>query len=200
MSDDHTALLMERLRLAASLVHALPQLGLELGVDHGPHVLVSHSAALNPDVSPCEFRRTVAHLVDHNPLLVGFGWIREVTTIEIGGVGVTCTDGIVSMAATGDAARVTAFTTDLDTPLVMTSARQVAEELIDVDPCAIVSLRQVQLRVDRDEVLGVSVVTLPWPDALEDGDTDDEAIFITSAIAERCAVDAFIEATTSRRV
>jgi hypothetical protein len=200
MSDDHTALLLERLRLAASLVHALPQLGLELGVDHGPHVLVSHNAALQPDVTPCEFRRMVAHLLDNNPLLVGFGWIREIRTIEIGGVGATCTDGIVSVVATGDAARVTAFVTDLDTPMVMASARQVAEELIERDPCAIVSLRQVQLRVDRDEVLGVSVVTLPWHDAVTDDDGDDEAVFITAAIAERCAVDAFLAATSSRRV
>ena len=134
MSDDHTALLMERLRLAASLVHAHPQLGLELGVDHGPHVLVSHDAALQPDVSPCEFRRMVAHLIDNNPLLVGFGWIREITSIEVGGVDATAFDGVVSMAATGDASRVTTFVTDLDTPMVMASARQVAEELIERDP------------------------------------------------------------------
>lgn len=196
MSDDHTVLLLERLRMAASLVHALPQLGLELGVDHGPHVLVSHHAGLNPDVSPCEFRRMVAHLVDNNPLLVGFGWMREIQSIEIGGIDATYDGSIVSLAATGDAERITAFVTDLDSNEVMTSARQVAEELIERDPCAIVALRQVQLRVDRDEVLGVSVVTLPWSDV----DDPDESIFITNAIAERCTVDAFLAATASRRV
>lgn len=196
MSDDHTALLLERLRLAASLVHAIPQLALELGVDHGPHVLVSHHGDLDPDISPCEFRKMVAHVVDRHPLLVGFGWIREVRSMEIGGIGVTSTDGIVSMAATGDACRVTAFATELDTARVMITARQVAEDMIDRDPCAVVALRQVQLRVDHDDTLGVSVVTLPWHDA----DDDAEARFITSAIAERCAVDALLDATASRRV
>lgn len=200
MSDDHTALLRERLRHAASLVHAIPQLALELGVDHGPHVLVSHNAALRPDVTPCEFRHMLAGLVEHNPLLVGFGWINEVQSVSVGGVGVTSTDGVVSVPARGAAARITAFTTDLDTPMVMSSARQVAEELIESDPCAVVALRQVQIRVDRDDVLGVSVVTLPWPEA--DDDIGDEAGFITAAIADRCAVDAFLEATvpTRRRV
>lgn len=197
MTTEHIALLRERLRLAASLVHALPQLALELGVDHGPHVLVSHHAALDPDVSPCEFRRMVADVCEHNPLLVGVGWMREIRTIEVGGIGATCTDGVVSLVARGDATRITAFVTDLDPTRVMVAARQVAEEMIDRDPCAVVALRQVQLRVVHDDVLGVSVVTLPWPDADDDG---DEAVFITAAIADRCAVDAFVETTASRRV
>jgi hypothetical protein len=72
----------------------------------------------------------------------------------------------------------------------------VAEEFIERDPSAIVALRDVQLRVDRDEVLGVSIVTLPWSDPEDDA----ESVFITNAIAERCAVDAFLGAAASRRV
>lgn len=196
VTHDHTNLLVERLRLATSLVHALPQLGLELGVHNGPHVLVSHHRALNPDVTPCEFRRMVADLADHNPLLVGFGWMREITTVEIGGAGTRSDDGIVVIDRNGDAPKLTAFATDLDPDDVMVSARQVAAELIERDPCAIVALREVQIRVDHDEVLRTSVVMLPWSDHTD----DDEAAFITTAIAERCAVDALLRSLASRRV
>lgn len=191
-SADHTADTVERLRLATSLVHTVPEVALELTVGRGPHLVVSHDAGLAPDVSPCELRRLVAELAADDRMALGLGWLRDLARIDVGGRGVRCADGVVAVDRPD--ALVTAFATRLDDRGVVTAAREVGAELVAKDPCAVVVLRNVHPRVHHDVVLGASRVTIHWPPA-----EAEEAQLITAAVARRCWVDELMHASPATR-
>lgn len=184
--------IVERLRLAAALAHTVPEVALELTVGRGPHLVVSHDTGLAPDVSPCDLRRLVTELAADERLAHGFTWIRDLSRIDVGGTGVRCADGVVTVIR--PASLTTAFATRLDDRGVVAAAREIGAELVEDDPCAVVVLRHVHPRVHHDVVLGTSTVTIQWTP------TDaEEAQFITAAVARRCWVDELTGAVPARR-
>lgn len=184
--------IVERLRLAAALAHTVPEVALELTVGRGPHLVVSHDAALAPDVNPCELRRLVIELGADERLARGLTWIRDLSRIDVGGTGVHCADGVVAVARAG--AITTAFATRLDDRGVIAAAREVGAEFVDDDPCAVVVLRHVHPRVHHDVALDTSTVTIQWTPS-----DAEEAQFITAAVARRCWVDELTRAVPARR-
>lgn len=194
MLDDLTTLRIERLRLAAALAHAIPQVALELHLEHGTSLVVSHDRSLSPDLSPCEFRTLVSRVSEHRDSILESGWVSEVDTITVGGHNVTVDGGSVAVVHPEHGRRITVFTTALASDGVMESARAVAKEFVETDPTAIVALRDVQLRVEHDPLLHTSVVILPWSVEEE----VDDALYLTNAIAQRCWVDEFLAATPIR--
>ncbi|MFN8051440.1 MAG: hypothetical protein U0Q22_08395 [Acidimicrobiales bacterium] len=186
MTDDLLRLQLQRLRLAAALVHATPHLALELSLPRGARLLVSHDASVAPDVDACEFRELVGRLAEQGPLLAGFGWIRDIAHIDVVGVGATIDADVVTTI--GPQRGASTFVTTLSPIDVQASARGLAQDLIAVDPSAVVALRDVRVEIHHDDRLDVSVVTLP---ATNPDDVDDTA-FIAAAIARRCRIDEFV--------
>lgn len=183
---------VERLRLATALAHAVPGTALELSVEHGPHVVVSSDDALAPDVSPCELRRLVGDLTSSGHAAFGSWWLHDVTAIRVGGNGVHCVDGIVTVRRPDRLT--TAFATQLDDAGVLAAAREVGAELVAEDPCAVVVLRRAHLRVHHDPGIGASAVTAEWST-----DEAEEAQLVTAAVALRCWVDELASTIPARR-
>lgn len=184
---------VERLRLATALAHTVSEVALELCVGRGPHLVVSHDAGLAPDIDPCELRRLVAELASDGRAAFAFSWLRDLASIHVGGTGVHCADGVVTVTRPGRL--LTAFATRLDDRGVLAAAREVGAELVAEDPSAVVVLRQVHLRVHHDPCIDAAAVTAEWaPDAAE------EAQLVTAAVARRCWVDELVAAVPVRRI
>ncbi|HPB45266.1 MAG: hypothetical protein M9952_02280 [Microthrixaceae bacterium] len=192
MLGDELTYLIERLRLAATLTHAIPHVGLELAPRHGQALVISHDRSLSPDMTPCEFRSLVARMVSNHDIVRDLGWIGDLAAIRLGGHRVTTNGVSVAVVNPSDQRRISAFATTLHADAVMDSARAMARDAIANDPDAREALRDVQLRVEHDPQLGASTVIMPWAaeEAIED------LLQLTDAIAQRCWVDELVTAVS----
>lgn len=193
MMDDRSTDLT-RLRLAAALVHQLPEVSLTVWPADGPEVVVARQQRHHPDLSACALRNLVRAVQADEPSPVGLGWLFGVKDLTVDGIGVRHVgEGVVAVDHGERAGRW--WPTLLDPEALTLAAADAAAAALE-DQVAlpeVVAAGEIAAHVDRE--LGVSVVQLRLPAGTVAHDRAGDEL--ARRLARACVISELLESAGS---